>query len=91
MDTFVRPEVSQMAKDLDKELAIHVVQSLALDALAPYLTLLEYDGDLSPEAVKDAASTGIMLIGNSNTHLRRKNSDHYQQVFSTTSEREGTP
>ena len=86
MDTFVRPEVSQMAKDLDKELAIHVVQSLA-----PYLTLLEYDGDLSPEAVKDAASTGIMLIGNSNTHLRRKNSDHYQQVFSTTSEREGTP
>ena len=63
----MKPEVSQPAKALDKELAI--VQSLALVALTPLTTLEEYDGDLSPEVVKDAASTVMVLIGNSNAHL----------------------
>ena len=64
LDAFMKPEVSQPAKTLDKELAI-------VQPLAPFTTLVEYDDDLSPEAVKDAASTAIVLIGNSNARLSR--------------------
>ena len=53
----------------DRELA--KIQSFTLDALAPLTALVEKTEELSAEETRDAALTGIELIGNANARMSR--------------------
>ena len=75
VDSYLKPEISQQGKAVDKDLA--KIQTFVLDSLAPLSHLMELDAQghkINHSEAIGAAQTAIELIGNANakiSHLRR--------------------
>ena len=75
LDSFIKPEISQAVKTVDKELAR--LQTFVLDALAPLTSLLESDAkgeSITHSQALDATKAATQLLGNASaqiTHVRR--------------------
>lgn len=73
IDHFMRAEILQASKSLDKDLA--KIQTFALDAMAPLTAMVENVDTISKEDLQLALTSAIQLIGNTSariSHLRRE-------------------
>ena len=65
LDSFIKPEISQAVKTVDKELAR--LQTFVLDTLAPLTSLLESDAkgeSITHSQALDATKVATQLLGN---------------------------
>ena len=70
LDQFLRSEIPQPVKSLDKELSR--LQSFVLDALAPLTALVETsEQEVTPEQMRLATTSAISLIGNASAQISR--------------------
>ena len=70
LDSFIKPEISQAVKTVDKELAR--LQTFVLDALAPLTSLLESDAkgeSITHSQALDATIDNIRILWIGNTHI----------------------
>ncbi len=70
LDQFLRTEIPQATRSLDKDLS--KLQTFVLDALAPLTALLETDVDsLTHQHLNKATTAAVQLLGNANAHISR--------------------
>ena len=70
VDSFIKPEISQAVKTVDKELAR--LQTFVLDALAPLTSLLESDAkgeSITHSQALDATKAATQLLGNASAQI----------------------
>ncbi len=70
LDQFLKTEIPQPTKSLDKDLS--KIQTFVLDALAPLTAMVEADVDaLTPEQLQKATTAAVQLLGNASAHISR--------------------